>query len=141
MNFDDLIDLVLQIDPYAKQDSQGYAIDMYDAISDLGEILTIEEEETEWSSVDDIRNVVQTKVVLSTKFSSLQDARRTAISAVQSCYYYNFGAHFVELDETSMTIRYVTAGNALIITGSVTVLGPHYEKLFQEYLDFLKGFR
>jgi hypothetical protein len=37
-----------------------------------------------------------------------------------------------------MTIRYVTVGTSMFITGSITLSGAHYENLYLEYLDFLE---
>jgi hypothetical protein len=56
---------------------------------------------------------------------------------VQECYYSILGAHFVSHDEKSLIIRFVTVSTWCYITGTIEIIGPHYEKLYQEYLDFI----
>jgi hypothetical protein len=56
---------------------------------------------------------------------------------VQECYYSILGAHFVSHDKKSLIIRFVTVSTWCYITGTIEIIGPHYEKLYQEYLDFI----
>jgi hypothetical protein len=134
MNFDDVVDLVINAHPEAYTETEGYGIDMYDAIQDLGK--TISHDYGYDLYEKDHRNAIQSHIELSERFLSFQHAQSTAINVVHSCYYTVFGAHLTMHDEKSLTVRYVTAGNALVVTGSVTISGPHYEKLYAEYLEF-----
>jgi|GEM_PF-927216 len=143
MNFDDIIELIAYSFSYEIPDTQGYGFDMDDEERLLGvpNIEYINELRKQSHKKIDYRNMVASNLILSERFTSIQDVKRVAASVVQSCYYIDFGAHHITCDEHSLVIRYVTVGSSMFVTGSITLCGEHYEKLYQEYLEFLKKFK
>lgn len=140
MDFDDVIDVIGSSFTFHIPDTEGYSYDIGDEERILGE----SDPEATKKYVDNMlhadgyRNMIPSFLILSEKFTSIQQVKRAACAVVQSCYYIDFGAHHITCDKKSMTIRYVTVGTAMFITGSITLSGAHYEKLYLEYLDFLE---
>ena len=83
------------------------------------------------------RSMINNQITLNDTFSSFQDVNRKAVSMIQECYYSTFGAHFVSKSEKALTIRFVTVSTWCYLTGTIEIIGPHYEKLYQEYLEFI----
>ena len=136
MNFDEIIAVTASWIE-ATNDIRGYEVDLYDSLYPLGKLLNKNDRGEARKSEDYTRSMINYQVTLNDIFSSFQDARRMAVSMVQECYYGKLGAHFTTHDEKSLTIRFVTVSSGCYITGTIELLGPHYEKLDQEYLDFV----
>ncbi len=136
MNFDEIIAVTASWIE-ATNDIRGYEVDLYDSLYPLGKLLNKNDRGEARKSEDYTRSMINYQVTLNDIFSSFQDARRMAVSMVQECYYGKLGAHFTTHDEKSLTIRFVTVSSGCYITGTIEIIGPHYEKLYQEYLDFV----
>lgn len=141
MSFDDIIEVVAQSFTDEIYDLEGFGFDMDYEVRILGTFnqVAIDEIRNEPYVTIDYKNMVKSYLILSERYTSIQDVKRAATSVVQSCYYLDFGAHHINCDEHSLIIRYVTVGSSMFVTGSITLSGEHYEKLYQEYLEFLRG--
>ena len=139
MQFDSIIDFIAKPFHYEIPETLGFYFDLSDATSTLGNPVSQERHIVNNHQVD-YKNMIQFHITLSESFSSIQGVKWAAVSAIQSCYYLNFGAHQIDFDERSLTIRFVTFGSSMFITGSVTISGNHYEALYQQYQIFRCGF-
>lgn len=136
MNFDEIIAVTASWIE-ATDDIRGYEADLYDSLYPLGKLLNKNDRGEARKFEDYTRSMINYQVTLNDIFSSFQDARRMAVSLVQECYYGKLGAHFTTHDEKSLTIRFVTVSSGCYLTGTIEIIGSHYEKLYQEYLDFV----
>ena len=118
-------------------DIQGYEIDLYDSLYPLGNVVYKDNAGIERDYEEYKRSMINYQITLKDSFNSFQDVNRIALSMVQECYYSILGAHFVSHDKKSLIIRFVTVSTWCYITGTIEIIGPHYEKLYQEYLDFI----
>jgi hypothetical protein len=118
-------------------DIQGYEIDLYDSLYPLGNVVCKDNAGIERDYEEYKRSMINYQITLKDSFNSFQDVNRIALSMVQECYYFILGAHFVSHDKKSLIIRFVTVSTWCYITGTIEIIGPHYEKLYQEYLDFI----
>lgn len=121
----------------ATNDIQGYECDLYDSLFPLGEIMNISKRGEAKDFEVYTRSMINNQITLNDTFSSFQDVNRKAVSMIQECYYSTFGAHFVSKSEKALTIRFVTVSTWCYLTGTIEIIGPHYEKLYQEYLEFI----
>jgi hypothetical protein len=136
MNFDEIIAVTASwID--ATDDILGYEIDLYDSLHPLGKIVNKNDTGEARKFEDYTRSMINYQITLNDTFSSFQDANRMAESMVQECYYGKLGAHFTAHDEKSLTIRFVTVSSWCYLTGTIEIIGSHYEKLYTEFLDFI----
>ena len=139
MQFDNIIDIIAKSFDFDIPDTRGFEYDIDDAVAILGKP---DYQKHTWLRENpqdfDYRNMIQTHIILAESFSSMQDAKWSVASAIQSCYYLKFGAHHFECNESELILRYVTMGSSMYITGSVILSGNHYERLYQEYQEFLK---
>ena len=136
MNFDEIIAVTASWIE-ATDDIQGYEIDLYDSLYPLGKLLNKNDSGEARKSEDYTRSMINYQITLNDTFSSFQDVNRKAVSMIQECYYSTFGAHFVSKSEKALTIRFVTVSTWCYLTGTIEIIGPHYEKLYQEYLEFI----
>lgn len=136
MNLDEIIAVTAKWIE-ATNDIQGYECDLYDSLFPLGEIMNISKRGEAKDSEVYTRSMINNQITLNDTFSSFQDVNRKAVSMIQECYYSTFGAHFVSKSEKALTIRFVTVSTWCYLTGTIEIIGPHYEKLYQEYLEFI----
>ena len=136
MNLDEIIAVTAKWIE-ATNDIQGYECDLYDSLFPLGEIMNISKRGEAKDFEVYTRSMINNQITLNDTFSSFQDVNRRAVSLVQECYYSTFGAHFVTKSEKALTIRFVTVSTWCYLTGTIEIIGPHYEKLYQEYLEFI----
>lgn len=139
MIFDNIIDIIAKSFDFEIPDTRGFEYDIDDAVAKLGKTDYQKHASLmENPQVFDYKNMIQTHIILAESFSSMQEAKWAVASAIQSCYYLKFGAHHFEFNESELILRYVTMGSSMYIAGSIILSGNHYEKLFQEYQEFLK---
>ena len=136
MNLDEIIAVTAKWIE-ATNDIQGYECDLYDSLFPLGEIMNISKRGEPKISEVYTRSMINNQITLNDTFSSFQDVNRKAVSMIQECYYSTFGAHFVSKSEKALTIRFVTVSTWCYLTGTIEIIGPHYEKLYQDYLEFI----
>lgn len=136
MNFDEIIAVMAKWIE-ATNDIQGYEYDLYDSLFPLGEILNTNKKSEVRIFEVYTSSMINNQITLNDTFSSFQDVNRKAVSMIQECYYSTFGAHFVTKSEKALTIRFVTVSTWCYLTGTIEIIGPHYEKLYQEYLEFI----
>ncbi len=136
MNLDEIIAVTAKWIE-ATNDIQGYECDLYDSLFPLGEIMNISKRGEAKDFEVYTRSMINNQITLNDTFSSFQDVNRKAVSMIQECYYSTFGAHFVSKSEKALTIRFVTVSTWCYLTGTIEIIGPHYEKLYQEYLEFI----
>ncbi len=136
MNFDEIFAVTAKWIE-ATNDIRGYECDLYDSLFPLGEIMNISKRGEAKDFEVYTRSMINNQITLNDTFSSFQDVNRRAVSLVQECYYSTFGAHFVTKSEKALTIRFVTVSTWCYLTGTIEIIGPHYEKLYQEYLEFI----
>ena len=136
MNLDEIIAVTAKWIE-ATNDIQGYECDLYDSLFPLGEIMNISKRGEAKDFEVYTRSMINNQITLNDTFSSFQDVNRKAVSMIQECYYSTFGAHFVSKSDKALTIRFVTVSTWCYLTGTIEIIGPHYEKLYQEYLEFI----
>ena len=136
MNLDEIIAVTAKWIE-ATNDIRGYECDLYDSLFPLGEIMNISKRGEAKDFEVYTRSMINNQITLNDTFSSFQDVNRKAVSMIQECYYSTFGAHFVSKSEKALTIRFVTVSTWCYLTGTIEIIGPHYEKLYQEYLEFI----
>ena len=136
MNLDEIIAVTAKWIE-ATNDIQGYECDLYDSLFPLGEIMNISKRGEAKDFEVYTRSMINNQITLNDTFSSFQDVNRKAVSMIQECYYSTFGAHFVSKSEKALTIRFVTVYTWCYLTGTIEIIGPHYEKLYQEYSEFI----
>ena len=136
MNLDEIIAVTAKWIE-ATNDIRGYECDLYDSLFPLGEIMNISKRGEAKDFEVYTRSMINNQITLNDTFSSFQDVNRKAVSMIQECYYSTFGAHFVSKSEKALTIRFVTVSTWCYLTGTIEITGPHYEKLYQEYLEFI----
>ncbi len=136
MNFDEIFAVTAKWIE-ATNDIRGYECDLYDSLFPLGEIMNISKRGEAKDFEVYTRSMINNQITLNDTFSSFQDVNRKAVSMIQECYYSTFGAHFVSKSEKALTIRFVTVSTWCYLTGTIEIIGPHYEKLYQEYLEFI----
>ncbi|MEN9827920.1 MAG: hypothetical protein RJA11_536 [Bacteroidota bacterium] len=95
-------------------DIQGYEIDLYDSLYPLGNVVCKDNAGIERDYEEYKRSMINYQITLKDSFNSFQDVNRI-----------------------SLIIRFVTVSTWCYITGTIEIIGPHYEKLYQEYLDFI----
>ena len=135
MNFDEIIEVTARWIPPTDY-TLGYKCDLYDSLHPLGDIIDQKINHNDLESFN--KSMINHQIILNDKFSCFQDVQRNALIFIQECYYSAFGAHAVEHNETSLTIRFVTVSKSYYLTGTIQIIGPHYEKLYQEYLEFVQ---
>ncbi len=134
MNFDEIIEVTARWIP-PTDDTLGYKYDLYDSLHPLGDIIDQKINHNDRESFN--KSMINHQIILNDKFPSFQDVKRNALVFIQECYYSVLGAHFVEHNDTSLTIRFVTVSSWCYLTGTIQIIGPHYEKLYQEFLEFI----
>jgi hypothetical protein len=136
MKFDEIIDVAATWIE-GTYDTQGYEYDLYDSLYPLGTVVDTYKDQPMRNHKAYSKSMINYQVTLNDSFSSFQHVNRVALTMIQECYYQILGAHFVTHDEKSLTIRFVTVSTWCYITGTIEIIGPHYEKLYKEYQDFL----
>lgn len=135
MNFDEIIEVIERSIP-PTDDTLGYTIDLYDSLHPLGKLIDQQINHNNPESFN--KSMINYQVILNEAFPSFQDVQRNALVFIQECYYSVLGAHFVEHNEHTLTIRFITVSRSYYLTGTVEIIGSHYEKLYQEYLEFIR---